>query len=378
MTPAEKIVCDLIDGNAVECGVAGEVSFAQLVESACRHRIHLVLFDRLKKSSLWEHRSSDLRRLGSIAATATAVGLIQEHELRKVLLRLDANGIRPILMKGASLAYTVYRFPTLRPRSDTDLLIRKSDLTLAVRILTELGYHGPEVRTKSLTSYQCLYRKKIDAGPDHKLDIHWKINNAHLFANALPFEEISTEAIELPHLAPCALGLGYKHSLLLACVHRFGHAHAPFYRQGGAVYAGDHLLWIYDIHLLCSVLEPTQWSEFVTLTKAKSVASFCVDGLTAAMDAFTAQIPAEAMAGLRAAAHAEAVSIQKLRSSGVAWFLANLRALPSLRQRFAFLQQVAFPPIEYMMKKYNAKSWLSLPFLYAQRSINGVFKRSGR
>jgi hypothetical protein len=378
MTPTEKMVCELIDGSAADCGVADEARFAQVVESACRHGIHLVLIDRLKKSSIWERCSADLReRLGSIALAAAAVHLIHEHELRKVLLRLHANGIRPILMKGASLAYTVYRSPMLRPRSDTDLLIGKRDLASAVRILTELGYHGPEIQTNNLTSYQCLYRKKIDSGPDHKLDLHWKINNAQLFAKALPFEEISTEAIELPRLAFCALGLAHRHSLLLACVHRFGHAHAPFYNQGEAVYAGDHLRWVYDIHLLCSALKSAQWAEFVTLVKAKCVAGFCVDGLTAAKDAFRAQIPAETMEGLRAGARAEAVNIEKLRSSGAAWFLANLRALPSLRQRLAFLQQVAFPPIEYMMNKYDPVSQLSLPILYAQRSINGVLKMIG-
>jgi hypothetical protein len=206
------------------------------------------------------------------------------------------------------------------------------------------------------------------------LDIHWRINNAQIFAKTFTFDELYADAINIPSLAPCALGLGYTHALLLACMHRFAHAHAPFYVDGGTVYAGDHLRWVYDIHLLCSALNTARWSEFTTLATTKGIAEFCVDGLNAARKAFNSQIPAETMDALQAAARNETASAQRFRASGMAWFVANLRALPNFRQRITLIKQVAFPPPAYMMEKYQTNNRLILPFLYVWRLINGVLK----
>jgi hypothetical protein len=99
-----------------------------------------------------------------------------------------------------------------------------------------------------------------------------------------------------------------------------------------------------------------------------------VDGLNAAKEAFNTQVPAEAMDALQTGARDEAASAQRLRASGVAWFFANLHALPDLRQRIALIKQVVLPPAAYMMEKYQTKNRLALPFLYGYRSIKGVLK----
>ncbi len=44
-----------------------------------------------------------------------------------MLASLAAAGITPLLLKGAHLAFTLYRSPDRRPRLDTDLLIREAD-----------------------------------------------------------------------------------------------------------------------------------------------------------------------------------------------------------------------------------------------------------
>jgi hypothetical protein len=379
MTPAEGLLCAIIRGDATSSPLLDDDSLKQVVEAAFYHSLHLILFDILKKTSAWDRWPLRLReRLQNESVTASALNLIGYRELRKVLITLDENGIRPLLLKGLPLAYTVYQFPTLRPRGDADLLFRESDLQTVARVLRALAYDGPDAQPDKLTSYECLYRRKDSFGADHYLDVHWRINNAQLFAKTFTFDELSAEAIEIPSLARCALGLGYKHALLLACMHRFAHVHAPFYVDGNPVYAGDHLRWVYDIHLLCSALNTERWSEFTTLAKTKSIAAFCMDGLNAAKEAFHTQIPAEAMDALQTATSKEGASADKLRGSGLAWFFANLRALPDLHQRIALIKQVALPPAAYMMDKYKTKNRLALPFLYGYRSVNGVFKRIKR
>jgi Uncharacterised nucleotidyltransferase len=378
MSPAEELVCTIIRGDHSGWPLSDD-SLRQVVEAAFHHNVHLVLFETLKKSSslgswpiFWREK------LQSEVVAASVLDLLSEQKLRHVLGCLEEHGIRPLLLKGVPLAYTVYQSPALRPRGDTDILIRESDLAKVARILRGLGYDGPDIQTNMLASYECLYKRGTSSGPADNLDIHWKINNAQLFAKAFTFDELFAESIEIPSLADSALGLSHPHALLLACMHRFGHAHAPFYVNGNSVYAGDHLRWIYDIHLLCSALNSGQWYEFTSLARTKNIAEFCIDGLSAAREAFNTNIPAETIAALASAARNQAASAHRLRASGAVWFFANLRALP-LRQRITLIKQVALPPSAYMVEKYRIKSRLALPFLYGYRSVKGIlkwFKRS--
>jgi Uncharacterised nucleotidyltransferase len=375
MTPAEDLVCAIIRGDVGSYPLFDESRLDQLVEAAFHHNVHLIVFDILRKSSGWGHWPRRLReKLHNVAAQASILDLFDEQELRKVLIGLNDSGIRPLLLKGVPIAYTLYQSPTLRQRGDTDLLIREIDLAPVARILREFGYDGPNIQAEKPASYEGLYSRKTLFGTEHYLDVHWKINNAQLFAKTFTFDELFAEAIEIPSLASCARGLSHTHALLLACMHLFAHAHAPFYVNGNPIYAGDHLRWVYDIHLLCSALDSGRWSEFATLARTKSIAEFCVDGLNRAREAFNSQIPADTMNALQTAARDEPASAQKLRGSAVTWFFANLRALPNLRQRIALIKQVTLPPPGSMIRKYQTNNPFALPFLYGYRAINGVFK----
>ena len=374
MSPTEELVCAIIRGDGIRWPLADD-SLRRVVEAAVHHNLHLILFATLKNSSASSFLSLQWReRLQSEVVAASVLDLIDEQELRRVLLCLEQRGIQPLLLKGAPLAYTVYQSPCLRPRGDTDVLIRESDFAEVSLILREIGYDGPDVQTHMLTSYECLYRREGLSGPANNLDIHWKINNAQLFANTFTFDELLSEAIEIPSLARCALGLCHTHALLLACMHRFAHAHAPFYVNGNQVYAGDHLRWVYDIHLLCSALNTGQWSEFTALARTKNIAEFCVDGLNASRKAFNTKIPADTISALKSAVRSQVASAQRLRTSQAIWFFANLRALPNWRQRIALIKQVALPPSAFMMEKYQINNRFALPFLYGYRSVNGAFK----
>jgi hypothetical protein len=376
MTPTEESICALIRGEVACWPLSDQDRFEQLAKTALHHNIHLVLFDTLKRSAEWSSYPIHLRsRIEKEIAIAAARDLISEQELRRVLMRLDEHGIRPLLLKGVPHAYTLYKSSALRPRADTDLLIQDSQKELVARILTELGYYGPKMQSDDLTSYECLYRRKDVFGADHSLDVHWRINNAQIFANSFTFDELLARAIEIPSLTSYARGLGHTHALLLACMHRFAHAHAPFYADGTTVYAGDHLRWMYDIHLLCAMLNNGQWLEFTTLAKTKQIAEFCCDGVNAAKRAFHSRVPVEAMASLQTAAREETVNADRLRASTAAWFLANLRAVPDLRRRIRLVRQTVLPHPVYMMEKYKTKNWPALCFLYGYRSVNGVFKR---
>jgi Uncharacterised nucleotidyltransferase len=357
---AEKLLCAIIRGDAISA-LSFKDQLKQVVDTAFQHSVHLIIFDVLKKSSAWNHWPPRLQeQLQRAALLAATMDLFDERQLQRVLICLDRNGIQSLLLKGVPLAYTLYESPAMRPRGDTDILIRESDVQRAVAVLRELGYDGPDPQANKLASYECLFRRTTAIGTSHNVDVHWKINNAQLFAKTFTFDELLVDAIKIPSLAPCALGLGYTH--------------APFYVNGGTVYAGDHLRWVYDVHLLCSALTPGQWSEFATLATAKNIAEFCVDCLNRSKEAFHTQIPLEIMDALLRAAENEPASAQKLKTSTGAWFLANLNALPNMGQRIKLIKHTVFPPSAYMMAKYECNMRLALPLLYGYRSVKGILK----
>ena len=124
------------------------------------------------------------------------------------------------LLKGVSLAYGLYRSPSLRPRADTDLLVRDSDLRSVARILMELGYSGPDAQTCNLTSYECPVQTKGSFGADPLFGCSFGKSIMHSFS---PKSSLSMswlpKAIEIPALASCARGLGYARA--------FTRMHAP-------------------------------------------------------------------------------------------------------------------------------------------------------
>src|SRR5438105_1244783 len=101
-----------------------------------------------------------------------AVQALRDHELRRVLERLASAGIRCVLMKGAALAYTHYRSPHLRPRSDTDLLIPPDSAARVATVLSDAGYERAVETSGQLATFQQHFSRPGGAGTWYALDVH--------------------------------------------------------------------------------------------------------------------------------------------------------------------------------------------------------------
>lgn len=86
----------------------------------------------------------DELREGTRDATARSLSL--QFELDRILGVLEREDIPVILLKGAALVECVYPHPGLRPMSDLDLLVRRSDVERAHEIVQPLGYDVGGVR----------------------------------------------------------------------------------------------------------------------------------------------------------------------------------------------------------------------------------------
>ncbi len=310
--------------------------------------------------------------LADRARAEAAIEMVRGVELRRAIEALDARGVRAVLFKGTALAYTRYAQPCLRPRADTDLLIRRDDRAAARDALEGLGYTLTPTGAGDLVFRQFELQRQDEHGVVHALDIHWQISNQERFAHLFDDEAAWSRAARVPALGAQARAAGAVDALVISCAHPVMHHRDE-----------ERLIWLYDTHLIASSMDEGEWSSFAALASAKGVATVCAHGLAQAHARLGTVIPPPVRADLEAAARRHEPTAEYLapRRSWRAEVASNLRALPDWGSRLRLLAEMAFPPPAYVRRIYamdgSALGWLLLPALYAHRAIRGVLRNSG-
>lgn len=325
----------------------------EVLAAARAEGVHFLLADRVRVPSL----EDDLR-------DAAIVEAVRAHELRSVLARLDAAGVRPILIKGAALAYSHYPRPELRTRSDTDLMIPSSARDAVARSLLALGYHRVQEVDGELAIGQFHFLKPDRNGFVHALDVHWRVSNVRVFSDALTYEELARDAVALPALGPHAWGAAPAHALLVAAVHRVAHH-------------GDvkDVLWLFDVHLLARDFSRQDRDRFTALVSARRMRAICARTLSMSQDAFGG-LDGEWLSELSAPPAVSEPSASFLGGGlrQVDILREDLAATPGWTARIALVREHLFPRAAFMYDRYGTRARFALPWLYLHRIVTGVPK----
>lgn len=318
------------------------------------HNLSLVLGQRFGRAIT----ADDLRG-------AAAIDVARERELRTALTALAGAGVRPILFKGAALAHTHYPRPEMRLCDDTDVMIAAADRATVAGVLGGLGYQRPPEVDGELTTAQFHFDKRDRFGILHAFDVHWRISNVRVFADALSYEELARDAVPIPSLGPHAWGASPRHALLLACVHRVAH-HSDT----------RDLLWLYDIHLLARSGDDAERAAFAALASARRMRAVCARGLELASAAFGGIDPRwhAALSAANGAGAQDEPSAAFLRGrlSQAEILKADLAATPGWPGRVRILREHLFPKRAFMYERYGLRQPAALPFLYLYRIVTGV------
>jgi hypothetical protein len=292
-----------------------------------------------------------------------AAEVIRRKQLQRLLAGLGAAGVRPLLMKGAQLAYTHYPQPWLRPRLDTDVLVAPEDRERADRTLRELGYRPGTHFDGELVTHQFHYERSDRYGLTEHVDLHWKIANPHAFAGAFTFEELERRAVPIAVLGPNARGLSDPHALVLACIHRVAHH-----------YNSDRLIWLHDIHLLATAMSPKEQDDVVDLARVKLLGSVCANGLAEVGARLATAAPPRWRDRLQTIASEPEPTSVFLRAGRTKLDVlrSDLHALKGWRPRMRMLREHLFPPAAYIRQAYNVSNPAIVPFAYAYRIASGV------
>ena len=361
--PAESFLARAIRGAA---GWPPGLGAEAVLEAGAFHGVLPLLFHAGHNAPGWQDWPEALRAgLGEAARLHAALELANRRETTEVLDALAAGGVEAILLKGAALAHTLYPEPWLRARGDTDLLVRAADRRAAFAVLEQLGYRRSEAAGGELASSEASFSRPGSALP---FDLHWRTNNSSLLGPVLEFESLRARAEPVAALGAHARGPGQVDAVLLAAIHRATHHQMPVHVDGQA-HRGDRLVWLYDLHVMLPTLAPEQLGELAARAGRHRVAGLCLDALRAAQATFGTVVPAALMESLeRDAARAEP-SMVFLRGGPRALLAAEVRALGRWRDRWRLVREHAFPPADYMLRKYATRRRWLLPALYVRRAL---------
>lgn len=294
--------------------------------------------------------------------------VVQRAELERVLDELARHGIAPLLLKGGALAYTHYDAPALRPRADVDLLVAPSRQDAARRILRELGYRRVSGPAGRFVGYQAEMTRVGAHGRSWTIDLHWRLSNAQSFAWLYSFDELVDASRPIAALGVHARGLGDAHALTVALLHRA--ANNVFV----AAEFGDRLIWLHDIRVLADAMDDAGRADFVRGVEDRRVAAIALDGLRRCAQCLASPHAGALIAALErspaAAAGAELLRAGRWRRE---WL--ELRALPTLHTRLAYLAGRALPEADYLRERFPEARESALALLHARRWLGGIAAR---
>lgn len=316
----------------------------------------------------FQHKPKLNSVLADLAKQSIAVEMIRASEIEQILRLLHRNKIDFLVFKGTALAYFNYMQPWQRPRSDTDILIAPESLDKVTKALDKLGYERQPGISGKYVSYQCTFSKPINDHVTHRVDVHWKINNRQILAESYTLDELFENCVSCTIKEQETFIPGLVDAVLLAAIHRTGHhAHK------------ERLIWLYDLHLLCSELTPEQWRLLIARARKKQISEITFDAIANAYAMFDTRIERQVYRALKRKPDDPEPSAAFLNPDLSEWqlFWHDIKALPKLTQRIALIKEHLLPNKEYLLHMQKTRGQSSISLL-VQRAINGYRRVVGR
>jgi hypothetical protein len=178
--PAERYLFQLLaqDTAGPPSPGADAAFWCRTLDLVTAHRLAEHLYVRRERGGWWPSwpREARAELRGQYVQTALRNTRYRE-ELLRLLPALAAEGIVPVLLKGAALTLTVSEDPAERPYGDVDFLVRRLELDRAAATLRKLGYVLDE-RYQSEEFYRSHHYHLIFRRPDKPwlcFEVHWDL-----------------------------------------------------------------------------------------------------------------------------------------------------------------------------------------------------------
>jgi hypothetical protein len=343
-----------------------ESDLHRLIDTSENEGVTSLLRNQLQKSGHLDSLPAALtEQLRTQELQYVALNLKRQNEVKEVLQLLQSQELDFLLMKGEALASTIYDAPHLRTRCDTDLLFRDKETTeKAWLVLEKAGYTRERTLEGKFVGYQFSCGRFLGTGMTNTFDIHNQISDYVSIAKKFSFDELNHSAVSLNYCGLQAKCFNSVYALLHASLHRI--SNRPLAIQ-------DRLIWLYDIHLLCTSLSHSEWEAFCCLSEEKTMASVCLEGIKQSVHYFHTEIPTAFFLTLTVLAKKEPRGLNDMNRRWQMYaydWLHNEGAVNKMRQ----LTEHLFPSPQYMMWKYQVTSRAPLLYYYLKRILQGIIK----
>ncbi len=282
----------------------------------------------------------------------TGYNLVICQQAGGILLALNRDGIPVIVLKGLSLAESIYPHIGMRPMADIDLLVRERDLALASRRLAESGY-----KLKPANSGR-LYVK--DGGIPICVDLHIEIPY-------LKEEEIWATARPIKINGGKAATLSIEQNIIYLCYHLVGRHGYPYKR------------WLEDIHLFITYYKKEIiWQELIKKIKAYQLDMPCYWCFLKAKEVFQTPIPDNVFSYLKPANSLKSKIFKRaFQNKRPIPFVGYLLGMSIHSPRHIF--SIIFPSLKFLQLRYNMKPpgvyfcYILRPILLFIKAAKGIW-----
>jgi len=302
-------------------------------------------------------RVAPLLYFGSRGAGSPALRRVYyESAARNVLLfdaldeltaALASRGVRPVLLKGADFATSLYPSAALRPMSDLDLWVATEEVTLAESALASLGYRPavPEMTQGLARAIRHARLYVSGTRGDVAVDLHWSLVGHDTDRRAPSLDWFRSR---------CVVSRASRLDATASLLYLAGHMKLQHYDERLP------LIWLSDFYLL-SLRSEVNWQALFEAAR-----SFRWE---AALAATAAEV--EARLGIELpsplAAYARTVSMAIHDHKGGPERAWNELSTLSFRGRAALLKAYLFPSPSYVRFRYRPRPVWAWPLFYPVR-----------
>jgi Uncharacterised nucleotidyltransferase len=337
--------------------------FAELIALLREQRALPLYLRALSSSPGWSEIEGERRtQLDQWLARYRTIADLAGDEVVEVVSALVAEGLRPVLLKGAALARRVFDEPYLRPFGDIDVFFSdRAEAERAHALLREAGY-APLEQTRGGDPWLWSRHLPQQRNPERILDVECHGGLIFPPRDRRHRRELALlQDLDRLDLGPCC---AFALCAEAAIVHGFAHA---FVRHGDEPHAlsvlldGDAVIRKQGARF--------RWDALTGLASESDFAAATAMGLAACLSVLGTPIPNAVMAWCRATlastgVHPPSGDPQPRRSAG---HLSGFVHADSLGGALSMLFHSTFPAPAFMRFRYPTKARWPLPLLYPYR-----------
>ena len=184
LAPHERVLVRLVQREGVRAPLEEDRAVvedpgarAHLVRLAKQQGVHGLAVSALVGSPLMAALSADVaREIMAAWSHLRRQAAVWDMERDRLLSRLDAAGLTPLILKGAALRETVYGEPAERSMGDLDLLLPPGQFEPARAVLEGLGYRSTGT-DEAVEAYRLHHFHLPLAHPNGFVaEIHWALS----------------------------------------------------------------------------------------------------------------------------------------------------------------------------------------------------------